>query len=91
MSARWQAASSSISRRRLDQALHPGWAAQSGLRAALLGRAGFLGPRTVFEGRARAFHAFANTSQVDFAPLIADFGERWVTETLAFKLYPAGP
>ncbi|MGB7039726.1 MAG: MmgE/PrpD family protein, partial [Xanthobacteraceae bacterium] len=30
--------------------LHAGWAAQSGLRAALLGRAGFLGPRTVFEG-----------------------------------------
>src|SRR3989449_729078 len=29
---------------------HPGWAAQSGLRAALLGRAGFVGPRTVFEG-----------------------------------------
>src|SRR3974390_730794 len=30
--------------------LHPGWAAQSGLRAALLARGGFLGPRTVFEG-----------------------------------------
>src|SRR6478752_487210 len=30
--------------------LHPGWAAQSGLRAAGLARAGFLGPRTVFEG-----------------------------------------
>ena len=28
--------------------LHPGWAAQSGIRAALLGREGFLGPRTVF-------------------------------------------
>src|SRR5437588_8055380 len=30
--------------------LHAGWAAQAGIRAALLGRAGFLGPRTVFEG-----------------------------------------
>src|SRR5215218_9420828 len=30
--------------------MHAGWAAQSGLRAALLGRAGFSGPRTVFEG-----------------------------------------
>ena len=30
--------------------LHAGWAAQSGIHAALLGRAGFLGPRTVFEG-----------------------------------------
>src|SRR5215831_18730266 len=30
--------------------LHAGWAAQAGLRAALLGRSGFVGPRTVFEG-----------------------------------------
>src|SRR5436190_13564815 len=29
--------------------MHAGWAAQSGLRAALLARAGFTGPRTVFE------------------------------------------
>ena len=29
--------------------MHPGWAAQSGLRAALLARGGFTGPRTVFE------------------------------------------
>src|SRR5258707_12738681 len=30
--------------------MHAGWAAQSGLRAALLARNGFFGPRTVFEG-----------------------------------------
>jgi 2-methylcitrate dehydratase PrpD len=30
--------------------MHAGWAAQSGLRAALLAKHGFLGPRTVFEG-----------------------------------------
>ena len=30
--------------------MHAGWAAQSGMRAALLARAGFSGPRTVFEG-----------------------------------------
>src|SRR6266568_5315148 len=70
--------------------LHPGWAAQSGLRAALLGRAGFLGPRTVFEGVHGLFHGFANTTDVDFGPLLDDFGARWVTETLAFKLYPCG-
>src|SRR5262245_49208696 len=70
--------------------LHPGWAAQSGLRAALLGRAGFLGPRTVFEGVHGLFHGFANTTDIDFGPLLDDFGERWVTQTLAFKLYPCG-
>jgi 2-methylcitrate dehydratase PrpD len=70
--------------------LHAGWAAQSGLRAALLGRAGFLGPRTVLEGVHGFFHGFANTTKGDYDALIGDFGTRWVTETLAFKPYPCG-
>jgi 2-methylcitrate dehydratase PrpD len=70
--------------------LHAGWAAQSGIRAALLGRAGFSGPRTVFEGVHGFFHGFAHTTKVDYDALIGDFGTRWVTETLAFKPYPCG-
>jgi 2-methylcitrate dehydratase PrpD len=70
--------------------LHAGWAAQSGLRAALLGRAGFSGPRTVFEGSHGFFHAFAHTAAGDYAMLTDGFGARWVTETLAFKPYPCG-
>ena len=70
--------------------MHAGWAAQSGLRAALLGRAGFRGPRTVFEGVHGLFHGFAHTTQGDYAALTGDFGTRWVTETLAFKPYPCG-
>jgi len=70
--------------------LHAGWAAQSGLRAALLGRAGFLGPRTVFEGVHGFFHGFAHTTEGDYDALIGDFGKRWVMETLAFKPYPCG-
>jgi 2-methylcitrate dehydratase PrpD len=70
--------------------LHPGWAAQSGLRAALLGRSGFSGPRTVFEGVHGLFHGFAHTAKGDYAALTGDFGNRWVTETLAFKPYPCG-
>src|SRR5438445_100372 len=70
--------------------LHPGWAAQSGLRAALLGRAGFVGPRTVFEGVHGFFHGFANTTEGDYDAIKGDFGKRWVTETLAFKPYPCG-
>jgi 2-methylcitrate dehydratase PrpD len=69
--------------------LHPGWAAQSGYRAALLARGGFLGPRTVFEGTHGLFHGFAHTTQGDYAAL-EDFGTRWVIETLAFKPYPCG-
>src|ERR1700691_5643854 len=70
--------------------LHAGWAAQSGIRAALLGRAGFLGPRTVFEGVHGFFHAFAHTTKGDYEALIGGFGQKWVTETLAFKAYPCG-
>ena len=69
--------------------LHPGWAAQSGIRAALLARGGFSGPRTVFEGVHGLFHGFAHTTQGDYA-VLDDFGTRWVTETLAFKPYPCG-
>jgi len=70
--------------------MHAGWAAQSGIRAALLARAGFLGPRTVFEGTHGLFHGFANTTEGDFDALTGDFGKRWIAETLAFKLYPCG-
>ncbi|MDB5600480.1 MAG: MmgE/PrpD family protein [Xanthobacteraceae bacterium] len=70
--------------------MHAGWAAQSGLRAALLGRAGFSGPRTVFEGVHGLFNGFAHTRDGDYEQLIGDFGTRWVTQTLAFKPYPCG-
>ncbi len=70
--------------------LHPGWAAQSGYRAALLARSGFFGPRTVFEGTHGLFHGFAHTTQGDYDALLGDFGKHWVIETLAFKPYPCG-
>jgi 2-methylcitrate dehydratase PrpD len=70
--------------------LHAGWAAQSGIRAALLARQGFVGPRTVFEGVHGLFHGFAHTTQGDYDALTKDFGTRWVTDTLAFKPYPCG-
>jgi 2-methylcitrate dehydratase PrpD len=70
--------------------MHAGWAAQSGLRAALLARAGFSGPRTVLEGVHGLFHGFAHTTNGDYTALTGDFGARWVTETLAFKPYPCG-
>jgi 2-methylcitrate dehydratase PrpD len=70
--------------------LHAGWAAQSGLRAALLARQGFVGPRTVLEGVHGLFHGFAHTTEGDYAALTGDFGARWVTPTLAFKPYPCG-
>ena len=70
--------------------MHPGWAAQSGLRAALLGRAGFRGPRTVLEGVHGLFAGFARTREGNYAAMLDGFGERWLMTALAFKPYPCG-
>ena len=70
--------------------MHPGWAAQSGIRAADLARAGFVGPRAVFEGTHGLFHGFARTTDGDWDKLVGGFGERWVANSLAFKPYACG-
>lgn len=70
--------------------LHPGWAAQAGLRAAVLAREEFLGPRTVFEGTHGLFHGFAHGQPANWDALLEKFGTRWVAATIAFKPYAAG-
>jgi 2-methylcitrate dehydratase PrpD len=70
--------------------MHPGWAAQSGIRAAALARAGFVGPRTVFEGTHGFYHGFARTSDGDWAKLVEGFGRQWISQSLAFKVYACG-
>jgi 2-methylcitrate dehydratase PrpD len=70
--------------------LHAGWAAQSGLRAAALGGAGFSGPRTVFEGTHGFFSAFAPSIKPDFSVLLDGLGTEWVGSRLAFKPYACG-
>jgi 2-methylcitrate dehydratase PrpD len=70
--------------------MHAGWAAQSGVRAALMARGGFKGPRTVLEGSHGFYKAFAPSIAPDFTPLLSDLGRRWVTEDLAFKPYACG-
>ena len=70
--------------------MHAGWAAQSGLRAALMAHHGFVGPRTVFEGTHGLFHGFAHTTKGEYDALLDGFGTRWVTEAVAFKPYPCG-
>lgn len=70
---------------------HPGWAAQSGLRAALLGREGFAGPRTVLEGQHGFFFAFADPSITpDYTRLIDGLGAHWQAANIAFKPYACG-
>lgn len=69
---------------------HAGWAAQAGLRAAMLARAGFDGPRTVFEGTHGLYRGFAPSLKPDFSPLHEALGTRWVAADLAFKPYACG-
>jgi 2-methylcitrate dehydratase PrpD len=70
--------------------MHPGWAAQSGYRAARLAQGGFLGPRTVFEGAHGLFYGFGRDPDCDWDKLLGRFGEDWVMQTIAFKPYPCG-
>lgn len=70
--------------------MHPGWAAQSGIRAAAMGGAGFVGPVSVFEGTHGLYQAFAPSIEPDFALLVDGLGERWEAANVAFKPYACG-
>jgi 2-methylcitrate dehydratase PrpD len=70
--------------------MHAGWAAQSGVRAALMARGGFEGPRTVLEGQHGFYRAFAPSAKPDFDALRRDLGHSWVMEQIAFKPYACG-
>lgn len=53
--------------------LHPGWASHSGIWAALLARAGFLGPTTIIEGRFGFLHGYSGDP--DPSLVLRDLGE----------------
>ncbi|MDR3522143.1 MAG: MmgE/PrpD family protein [Acidocella sp.] len=70
--------------------MHAGWAAQAGIRSALMARGGFLGPRTVFEGTHGFFKAFAPSRKPEFSHLLDGLGKEWVMQNIAFKPYACG-
>lgn len=70
--------------------MHPGWAAQSALRACAMAEAGFIGPKALFEGTHGVFNTFAPSIEPRPEQLFKELGERWVTETIAMKPYPCG-
>jgi 2-methylcitrate dehydratase PrpD len=69
---------------------HPGWAAQAGIRAALLAEAGFTGPLSVLEGTHGFYKAFAPSKPPDFQVLLGELGTRYVIDGIAFKPYACG-
>ena len=76
--------------------LHPGWAAQSGITAAMLGRTGTTGPSEVIEGRWGLIAAHVQDADVplDFEQLTEGLPGRsasrgrWESENASFKPYP---
>src|SRR6185437_15399874 len=68
--------------------MHPGWAAQSGIRAAELAAEGFTGPSTVFEGRFGVFKSFAR-SNISVPTPSDSRALHWEVEDMAIKPYPA--
>lgn len=71
--------------------LHPGWAAQSGITAAMLARTGTTGPAEVFEGR---FGLFASHLQDpdqprDYGRIRDHLGTHWESRNSSFKPFPA--
>lgn len=66
--------------------LHPGWAGQAGLTAALLARGGFRGPATILEGRFGLYRTFLGTDP-EPGPF-ATLGKEWETPRVGFKPYP---
>ena len=69
--------------------LHPGWAARAGLTAASLAAHGGTGPATVFEGSRGFFATYMAGEETDLGSQVADLGEHWVTDEIAYKPYPA--
>ncbi len=70
--------------------LHPGWAAHSGYRAAMMAQAGFVGPRTVFEGKRNIFRVFGRDAKANLDALLDGLGESFLMEAIAFKPYACG-
>jgi len=71
--------------------LHPGWAAQSGITAAVLAREGTTGPAEVFEGRFGLFssHLQDGGELRNYARISDGLGTHWESRNSSFKPFPA--
>jgi len=71
--------------------MHPGWAAQSGITAAALGREGFVGPTRAYEGRFGVFNSYLQGGLEDerWGRATAGLGSIWETMAIAVKPLPA--
>jgi 2-methylcitrate dehydratase PrpD len=70
--------------------LHPGWAAQSAITAAVLAREGTTGPGEVFEGRFGLFASHLQDAALpNYGRIGDDLGKHWESRNSSFKPFPA--
>jgi 2-methylcitrate dehydratase PrpD len=67
--------------------VHCGWAAHSGVTAALFARNGLTGPPTVLEGRFGFFRAYSE-GRFNEAAILDGLGEEWELPKIFYKPYP---
>ena len=68
--------------------LHAGWAAHSGIVAAQLAQRGFIGPKTVIEGRYGLLASHFGPGEFDSERILQNLGEVWESNRIALKPYP---
>lgn len=68
--------------------IHCGWAAQAGVTAARLVRAGLTGAPTALEGRFGFFEAFLRDEWIE-AAVVDGLGDTWSVANIFYKPYPA--
>ena len=66
--------------------MHPGWAAHSGLLAAMLAQQGFTGPTTIFEGKDGFLNAYSYDTNFD--KLVEGLGKDYFISKVSIKPYP---
>lgn len=73
-----------------NKRLHPGWAGVAGIMAAGQAKHGYVAPGKPYEGRFGIFknHLAELESEVDYAAITDQLGERWATVESAIKPYP---
>src|SRR5580704_2908903 len=71
--------------------LHPGWAAQGGITAAILARTGTSGPAEVFEGRFGLFASHLQDPEQarNYGRIHDGLGTHWESRNSSFKPFPA--
>jgi 2-methylcitrate dehydratase PrpD len=69
---------------------HAGWAAHSGITAALLAAKGYTGPRTIFEGSKGFFRSYCGEGNYDLSIIDRDFGVDFDISLNMYKPYACG-